>query len=226
MGRVVHSDQQLGGALADHADPRHHHAAVRPHAPAGGRLQTRRKDELDCPDNRWSSPESVTVLGEPLPGKWVVIRAAGGTYWPAGRVESNTTWRRLHRRGYKVSYGKIQAQPKQPSPRKGPPPAISPTALFTVVSHHPRRDIQSPPLLPAPTQHPCRHPTPAGQAVHRHNKDSAEGPPPAFDLEPTNMSRRRVRHQPIQTPRRGHSLRFRTLVGHWPELNEVLLLAG
>jgi hypothetical protein len=76
------------------------------------------RHELDCPDNLWSSPELVTVLGEPLPGKWVVIRAAGATYWPTKRVKSNTTWRRLHRYAYKISHGKTQAQPKQPAPRK------------------------------------------------------------------------------------------------------------
>jgi hypothetical protein len=60
---------------------------------------------LDCPDNRWSAPEPVTVLGKPVPGQWVVIRAATGTYWPAKRVRPNTTWRRAHRRAYKTSYG-------------------------------------------------------------------------------------------------------------------------
>lgn len=75
------------------------------------------RHKLDCPENRWSAAEPVTVLGKPVPGNWVVIRAAGSTYWPAKPVKSNTTWRRAHRRAYKISYGLTRAQRKQPSRR-------------------------------------------------------------------------------------------------------------
>lgn len=70
------------------------------------------RHELPGPDNRWSAPEQVTVLGKPVPGEWVVIRAAGRAFWPARRVRSSATWRRAYSRVYHENRRRTRARSK------------------------------------------------------------------------------------------------------------------